>query len=425
MTAAFLKNAESLVLDLLAISGPSGREEEVMQFIARQLREAGAPEAAIRFDAAPSATGGVRKGDSVRKGDRSNLCAAPFGPFRQIGPVPFSHAGGETGNLVLRLPGTRRDKRRLLMAHVDTVPLCQGARPVRRGQYIVPADKRTALGADDRAGSAVVLAAATEILRRGLPHPPLCFLWTVQEEVGLHGARYARLGLLGRPQLAFNFDGGEAQKLTVGATGGYRMEIHVRGRASHAGVVPEKGISAIAIAALAISRLHSDGWHGRIEKNGRMGTSNVGVIRGGEATNIVTPEVELRAEARSHDPVFRRRIVRAIEQAFDQAARAVRNVEGDCGEVEIDGHLDYEAFRLADDEPCVLAAEEAVRHCVGTPLRAISNGGLDANWMTARGIPTVTLGCGQENVHTTAERLNLPEFRRACQVALRLATDAV
>jgi tripeptide aminopeptidase len=386
MTAAFLKNAESLVLDLLAISGPSGREEEVMQFIARQLREAGAPEAGIKFDAAPSAT------------------------------------GGETGNLVLRLPGTRRDKRRLLMAHVDTVPLCQGARPVRRGQYIMPADKRTALGADDRAGSAVLLAAATEILRRGLPHPPLCFLWTVQEEVGLHGARYARLGLLGRPQLAFNFDGGEAGKLTVGATGGYRMEIHVRGRASHAGVVPEKGISAIAIASLAIARLHRDGWHGRIEKNGRMGTSNVGVIRGGEATNIVTPEVELRAEARSHDPVFRRRIVRAFEQAFEQAARQVRNVQRDCGAVEIDGHLDYEAFRLPDGEPCVLVAEEAVRRCGGVPLRAISNGGLDANWMTARGIPTVTLGCGQENVHTTAERLNLAEFRRACLVAFRLAT---
>ena len=237
---------------------------------------------------------------------------------------------------------------------------------------------------------------------------------------------YARLGLLGRPQLAFNFDGGEADKLTVGATGGYRMDIHVRGRASHAGVVPEKGISAIAIAALAIARLHRDGWLGRIEKNGRMGTSNVGVIRGGEATNIVMPEVELRAEARSHDPVFRRRIVRAIEQAFEQAARAVRNVEGDCG-----AGGNRRASRLRSFSP---ARRRALRlGCRGRgPLlrrhagsRAISNGGLDANWMTARGIPTVTLGCGQENVHTTAERLNLPEFRRACEVALRLATDAV
>ena len=236
--------------------------------------------------------------------------------------------GGEAGNLVLRLPGTKPGKRRLLLAHVDTVPLCQGTRPVRRGRYIVPADKRTGLGADDRAGAAVLLSVALEILRHNRPHPPLSFLWTVQEEIGLYGARYARLGLLGRPHLAFNFDGGAADKVTVGATGGYRMQIRVSGVASHAGVVPEKGVSAIAIAALAIAQLHREGWHGRIEKDGRQGTSNVGVIRGGEATNVVTPEVEVRAEARSHDPAFRRKIVHAIEQAFRQAARSVRNVDG-------------------------------------------------------------------------------------------------
>jgi tripeptide aminopeptidase len=326
---------------------------------------------------------------------------------------------------VLRLPGTRTGKRRLLMAHADTVPLCEGAQPVRRGGFVVPRDKHTALGADDRAGTAVVLAVAMEVLRRGLPHPPLTFLWTVQEEVGLYGARCARLGLLGRPQLAFNFDGGDAGKLTIGATGGYRMEIRIRGLASHAGMGPERGISAIAIAALAVADLHRGGWHGRIEKADHTGTSNVGVIHGGDATNVVTPEVLVRAEARSHEPAFRGRIIRAIEEAFEKAARAVRNVDGECGRVEIDGRLDYEAFRLAGDEPCVLAAEEAVRACGGTPMRAISNGGLDANWMSARGIPTVTLGCGQENVHTTAERLNLAEFRRACEVAMWLATEMI
>jgi tripeptide aminopeptidase len=288
----------------------------------------------------------------------------------------------------------------------------------------VPAEKTTGLGADDRAGTAVVLAAAMEVLRGRLPHPPLTFLWTVQEETGLRGARHARLGLLGKPQLAFNFDGSAADKVTVGATGGYRMEIVVRGRASHAGVAPEKGVSAIAIAALAIARLHGEGWLGRIEKRGRQGTSNVGVIEGGQATNVVTAEVLLRAEARSHDPAFRRQIVRAIERAFQKAARDVRSIDGTCGRVKIDGRLDYESFRLPSDELCVLAAEAAIVACGGQPMRAISNGGLDANWMTAHGIPTVTLGCGQENGHTVAERLNLPVFRRSCQIGLRLATEA-
>ena len=55
------------------------------------------------------------------------------------------------------------------------------------------------------------------------------------------------------------------------------------------------------------------------------------------------------------------------------------------------------------------------------PMRVISNGGLDANWLNAHGIPTVTLGCGQVNVHTTSEMLDLAAFRDACRIALMLA----
>jgi tripeptide aminopeptidase len=333
-----------------------------------------------------------------------------------------SPKGGNAGNLILKIPGTHAGPRRMLMAHTDTVPLCVGTKPVRKGNYLVSADKATGLGADDRAGVAVVLAAVLEVLENGLPHPPLTFYWTVQEEIGLYGARYAKTGLLGKPRLAFNFDGGAAEKVTIGATGGYRMDIQVHGIAAHAGSAPEKGVSAITIAALAIANLHRDGWHGKIEKNGKTGTSNIGVIHGGEATNVVTPMVEIRAEARSHDPAFRAKIIRAIEKAFLQAAKKVKNHQRKTGSVEIEGRLDYEAFRLAADEPCVQAVESAIRSLGLTPSRAISNGGLDANWLSARGIPTVTLGCGQENAHTPAERLFLPEFHNACRIALGLAT---
>ncbi len=158
------------------------------------------------------------------------------------------------------------------------------------------------MGGDDRAGAAVVLLTALDVLRGKSDHPPLTFLWTVQEEVGLHGARNARLASLGKPRLVFNFDGGSPEKLTIGATGGYRMEIRVNGIASHAGGAPEHGVSAIAIASLAIAELQREGWHGLIQKGGRTGTSNIGVIHGGDATNVVTSLVELRGEARSHDP---------------------------------------------------------------------------------------------------------------------------
>ncbi len=384
-----LSRAEKLVLELLATPGGSGQEGRVMELIVKKLRQAGAPASAIQFDQA----------------------------HRR------SRHGGEIGNLACKLPGTLRGPRRMLMAHTDTVPLCRGAKPVRRGRYVVPADKQTALGADDRAGCGVVLATAVEILRSKLPHPPVTFFWTVQEETGIHGARNARLGMLGKPKLAFNFDGGAADKITVGATGGYRMDIRVTGIAAHAGNAPEQGASAIAIASLAVAQLHRDGWHGQIEKNGRFGTSNIGVIQGGDATNVVTPLVELKAEARSHDKAFRRQIVPAMERAFTQAAREGRSQEGSGGKGELDGRLDYEAYRLSDDEPCVLAAERAVTQLGATPIRAITNGGIDANWLTERGIPTASFGCGQLNVHTANERLDLVEYGRACQIGLLLATN--
>ncbi len=374
---------------LMAIPGKSGQEHDIVQFIRHTLLDAGAPAGAVRTDSA----------------------------HRR------SPSGGTTGNLALKLPGSVRAPRRLLMGHLDTVPICLGAKPVKKGNLVKSGDPATGLGADDRAGVAVVLSTALEIIEKRLPHPPLTFFWPVQEEIGLCGSRYATVRSLGGPQLAFNFDGGAPDKLTVGATGGYRCVIEVSGIASHAGGAPERGVSAIAIASLAIADLVRGGWHGNISKDGASGTSNVGTIRGGEATNVVTDRVVLKAEARSHAPRFRKRIVREIESAFRRAAKEVTNAAGRCGRVKFVGRLDYESFLLRGREPCVLEAEAAVRGIGRQPQRAVTNGGLDANWMFRHGIPTVTLGCGQIDQHTVTEGLNLKEFDDACRIALLLATD--
>jgi tripeptide aminopeptidase len=71
------------------------------------------------------------------------------------------------------------------------------------------------------------------------------------------------------------------------------------------------------------------------------------------------------------------------------------------------------------------AAREAVRSLGREPRLEVSNGGLDANWMAANGVPTVTFGCGQMEIHTTKEQLDLDAFEAACAVALRLATESV
>ena len=385
-----LARARRLVMELMAIPGKSGSEAAVARFITRQLRAAGVAAALI-------ATDNVHRRTRLR---------------------------GDTGNLVLRLPGSLRAPRRLLAGHLDTVPICVGSRPVLRGRTVRAAGLTTGLGADNRAACAALLAAALEITERGLPHPPVTFCWFVQEEVGQQGSQRVSKAFLGNPQLAFNWDGGGAANLVVGATGAYRLEIEVHGVASHAGTAPERGVSAIAIAARAIADLDRGGWHGKIEKEGSSGTSNMGVFRAGNATNVVADHATLRAEARSHDPAFRKRIVREVEHAFRRAAARVISADGTTGRVKVAASHDYESFKLALNEPCVAAAAAAVEAAGGRPEYRIADGGLDANSLTARGVPTVTMGVGQRAAHTVTETLDLDDFELACRVALRLAAGA-
>ena len=381
--------ATELVLELMKIPGTSGSEQLVADYIRQRLLRAGCNPKWLKSDQAHRRT----------------------------------HLSGQTGNFALRMRGTLRSPRRMLIAHMDTVPICVNAEPVLQGNRIASKNPSCGLGADDRAGVAVLLNTALEILEKKLPCPPLTFLWSVQEEVGLQGVRHASLGMLQNPKLAFNFDGGSPEKLTIGATGGYRMQIKISGLASHAGGAPEKGVSAIVIAGLAIADLQKRGWHGQIIKGQQRGTSNIGVIHGGTATNVVADTVQLKAEARSYSKTFRKKIVAQVKKAFSQAAQQVMNASGESGTVTFTGQTDYESFRLSQTEPSVKKAKAAIQALGGVPVPFCSAGGLDANWLTARGIPTVTLGCGQLFQHTCREQLDLSWFHKACRIALYLATD--
>ena len=137
---------------------------------------------------------------------------------------------------------------RLLFAtHLDTVPLCAGAKPKREGDRIV-SDGTTALGGDNRTGCAVLVTLAETLLKHKLPHPPITLLFTVREESGLHGARELDPADLGGATMGFNVDGKLAAELIIGAVGQENWEVEIFGKASHAGVAPEKGISATLVA---------------------------------------------------------------------------------------------------------------------------------------------------------------------------------
>jgi tripeptide aminopeptidase len=383
-----LARALDLVMELMQVPGPSCHEGEVTALVREKLLKAGVPAAAILSD------------DAHQR----------------------SPAGGEVGNLIVRLPGTIRAPRRLMMAHLDTVPLCIGCKPERRGEYIESASPQTGLGADNRSGVAVVLAAALEISERKLPHPPLTLLFSVQEELGLFGTRFVTVEWLGKPKLAWNWDGRGPHRITRAATGGRTIDVTLHGIASHAGGAPERGVSAVAMAALGIHDLVTGGWHGEVKKGRNYGTSNLGIIHGGCATNVVTDRVEIKGECRSYDRKFLDRIVRESERAFRRAARTLRNDKGERGRAEVVSTVEYESFHLRDDEPCVQAAQAAIQSFGMEPELLTTQSALDANWMNFHGIPTATLGAGQMCGHSVEERLDIKQFQMGCRVGLRLAT---
>lgn len=381
------QRALDLVTRLMAIPGRSGEEGAVAALIESELQAAGVPASAIQYDSA-----------------------------NRRSPI-----GGQVGNLIVKLPGSRRGPRRLLMAHMDTVPLCVGSQPVQRGEWIESSDPATALGGDNRAGCAVVLTAVRELLEQEVAHPPLTMLWTVQEEIGLVGARHLTLSKLGKPAMGFNWDGSDPGSVIIGATGTVHVDIRIRGIASHAGAHPEDGVNAAVVAARALGSLADDGWHGQIVKARQSGTSNLGKIHGGAATNVVLDDLRIEAEIRSHSSAFRERIVAAWRKAFEAAVRTTRNQSGQTGSVEFTPTLKYESFRLKPAEPVVSLAREVLRKLDIPDHVRSCDGGLDANWMCEYGLPTVTLGCGQAGIHTTSERLKISQFLDACRVGLNLA----
>ena len=388
-----VKSAEDHLLKFLAVDGVTGQEAAIAAAVIEELKAVGVPQSAIRFDT-----------------------------VHERIPVPT-----ETGNLIVTLPGTRPGPRLLFATHLDTVPLCAGAKPQREGDRIV-SDGQTALGGDNRTGCAALVALVETLLKHQLPHPPLTVLFTVREESGLHGARELDPADLGGAVMCFNVDGRLASELIVGAVGQENWEVEITGKAAHAGVAPEKGISATLVAAVALTEAHRGGWFGKVVKPEGKGTSNVGIFGGkdghpaGDATNVVTDYVQIKGEARSPEAAFATTICEGYREAFARAQQEVKDADGATADVKFASRPSYPPFNLAADSAAVAHAKRAVESLGLTPTTIFSNGGLDANWLDKHGVPTVTIGVGQYEIHTINEYVDLPEFAQGCRLAVALAT---
>ncbi|MBX3413297.1 MAG: M20/M25/M40 family metallo-hydrolase [Pirellulales bacterium] len=388
-----VKSAEEHLLRFLAIEGLSGEEAAIAVAVSDELKKVGVPESAIRYDKA---------------NERISL------------PT-------QTGNLYADLPGTREGARLLFATHLDTVPICAGAKPKRDGGRIVT-DGTTGLGGDNRTGCAVLVVLAETLLKHKLPHPPITLLFTVREESGLQGAKHIDPADLRGATMCFNVDSKVPADLIIGAVGQETWEVEIKGQAAHAGVAPEKGVSSTLVASLALAEAYRQGWWGKVVKPEGTGTSNAGIFGGkhgkaaGDATNVVTDYVYVRGEARSSDAPFASKITEAFRAAFTKAGSEVKDVDGKTARVEFDGHAAYPPFRIAEDSPVVVHAKRAAESIGLQPTTLFSNGGLDANWFVKHGVPTVTIGAGQHEIHTVKEFVELSQFADGCRLAVALAT---
>lgn len=381
------------LMTFLSVEGVTGEEAAIAAAVSDALKRAGVPASAIRFDDANTRI-----------------------------PLPT-----QTGNLIVDLPGTMPGPRLMFSTHLDTVPLCAGAKPKREGNRIV-SDGTTALGGDARTGVALLVVLAETLIKNDLPHPPITLLFTVREESGLHGARELNPADLNGPVMCINVDGQRASELIIGAVGQENWELEIRGRASHAGVAPDKGISATLVGAIGLTEAKRAGWFGKVTRGEDFGTSNVGIFGGrdgkpaGDATNVVTDYVFIKGEARSPELSFATRIVDGYEAAFARAKAEVTDHEGNTADVTFRRAAAYPPFELGRDTPVVRRATRALELLGIEPTYLFSNGGLDANWLDKAGVPTITIGAGQAEIHTIKEYVDLDEYEKGCRLGILMAT---
>ena len=373
------------LMDLLSVEGPTGQEAQVVAAIIKKLIAAGCKQAWIKTDDAHK-----------RLGD-----------------------GYEIGNLIVQLPGTVKAPRIMFSAHMDTVPLCKGAVPVIEGNRVV-AQGNTGLGGDDRSGCAAIVTLCETILTTQLPHPPITFLFPIAEENGLQGSRMVHFTDLGNPSMGFNLDGQFPNEIVVGAMSAVRWQAAIQGISTHAGLEPHKGISAGLIGSKALAEIADKGYFGKIIKGNRVGTSNLGSVNGGEASNQVMDQCLMTGECRSHNPTFLKQIVKIYAESFEKAAKSVTNDQGKTGHVQFTTISDYNAFKLKKSEPCVNIASQAVEAVGQKPNPLVMDAGLDANNFNEKGLPTVTLGTGSHKFHQVEEYVDLQEYQTACEVLLNI-----
>jgi tripeptide aminopeptidase len=312
--------------------------------------------------------------------------------------------GGNTGNLICTVKGTKAVPAVMLAAHMDTVEPGIGKKPVFEGNYI-KSDGTTVLGGDDVSGIVCIFEILRVLKERKLEHGDIQVVFTVAEEGGLFGSRnldytriHAKYGII------LDSDG-PIGTVAVKAPSQDKIYVTVNGKAAHAGIEPEKGISAIQIASSAISRMKL----GRIDFET---TANIGIIGGGRETNIICDKVEIRAEARSREKQKLEQQTAHMRECFEQAAAEFG------GSVDFKAELAYPSFNISKDAAIIaILRKAAVSAGIEMKLEE-TGGGSDTNIYNSKGIEAVDISVGMDKVHSVEERILIDDMVNAAKFVL-------
>ena len=363
-------------LKLVRIDSPSRDEAEVSSCLRSSLEELGA---AVSEDGAASAT------------------------------------GGNAGNLVARFKGNLPEAPAMLLsAHMDTVSPGRGIIPVIR-EGIVYSEGETILGSDDKSGIAIIMEILRSLKEHKPPHCDIEVVFTVCEEVGLLGAKALDLSGL-KASFGYALDSTESCSLVYAAPASNHLKFTIRGIESHAGLAPEKGISAIQLAAKAIAAMPL----GRIDDET---TANIGIIKGGSATNIVPGIVEIMGEARSHNAAKLKEQTNAMVSCIKAAVDENPGIGGQKAGCDIEISFDYPLMRLQENcKPLALAKKASSRMGMEMVTR-VGGGGSDANIFNDKGIAMAILGTGMEKVHTNEEHIRVADLSKTAEFLMEIILE--
>lgn len=346
--------------------------------------------------------------ESLEEKDFAEKVAADF---KELGAeVSFDNAGeiigGSVGNLYCKIEGDKTLEPILMSAHMDTVKPGKGIQPIIEGN-IIKTDGSTILGSDDKAGITCILEAIRLAKENNINHPTIEAVFTIAEEIGLKGSKNLDYKRITAKKGVVLDSGGDAGKIICAAPGQVKLTGEFIGKSAHAGVAPEKGISAIQIAAHAISNM-------KLLRIDEETTANIGTISANFATNIVPERVKVLGEARSRDNA-------KLKAQGDHMMKCIQDACKKFGGT-FEGELthSYSGYKYDENDEFIVEIKNACVNAGLTPELAVSGGGSDVNNMVENGIKAVNLGCGMDKVHTTAEQITIDNLINTTKLLFEL-----